>query len=156
MNIHSKTLARIGLIAALYVVITIVLHPISYSNIQVRLSEILTLLPFFMGYPAAIGLWIGCMIANIFGGLGLIDIIFGSLITLIAGLFTARASSLYEASIYPIVFNAFGVALILKITSDLPYLWTALSVGLGQFIAIFVIGIPIMKLLNKKIDLKEY
>ncbi len=153
----TKQLTRIALIAALYVVITVLLAPISYGHIQVRISEILTLLPFYMGYPAALALWIGCMIANAYGGLGLIDIIFGSLITLIAGIFTARARSIYTGAIYPVVFNALGIGYILYYALDLElsYFMHVLYVGGGQFISVVLLGIPLIKLLNKKINLKD-
>ncbi len=147
MKFNASQITKIAAIAALYAVITIVLAPISYGPIQVRISEALTLLPFFMGSPAAVGLWIGCMIANYFGGNGLIDIVFGAGITLIAGLLTARARNLYIGAIYPVLLNAFGVALILYLAFELPYWITALQVGLGQLIAVFVLGILLMKIL---------
>ncbi|MFW5998140.1 MAG: QueT transporter family protein [Bacillota bacterium] len=147
-----KIITRIALIAAIYAVVTIILAPISYGHIQVRISEALTLLPFFLGYNAAVGIWLGCMLANIYGGLGLIDIIFGALISLIAGLFTARSQNIYIAGIYPVIFNAFGIALILNIALGVPYLITVVYVGVGQFISVYIIGIPLMKLLKEKIS----
>ena len=167
----TKDLTRIAAIAAIYVVITIIFSPISYGHIQLRISEALTLLPFYLGLPAVIGLFIGVFIANMAGGLGVIDIIFGSLITLLAAIFTARASSLKKAAIYPVVFNAFGVGLILyfilgirivdpdvgpTISAFLNYLAHVFTVGLGQFAAVYIIGIPLMKLMNKKINLKKF
>ena len=149
MKFNIRQIAKIAVIAALYAVITIILAPISYGAIQVRVSEALTLLPFFMGSPVAVGLWIGCMIANYIGGYGLIDIVFGAGITLIAGLLTARSRKLYIAAIYPVVLNAFGVAFILYYTLELPYWLTALQVGIGQFIAVFILGIILMKILKK-------
>ena len=66
-----------GLIAAAYLALTLVLAPISYGPIQFRVSEALTLLPLI--FPQAVpGLFIGCLLANIFGGYGAIDIICGS------------------------------------------------------------------------------
>ena len=71
-----------ALIAALYTAITVVLAPISYGPMQVRVSEALTILPMFT--PAAIpGLFIGCIFANIMGGAVVLDVIFGSIATLI-------------------------------------------------------------------------
>ena len=71
-----------ALIAAVYVVLTMVFAPFSFSEIQVRIAEALTILPLFT--PAAIpGLFIGCLLGNILGGAALPDIIFGSLATLI-------------------------------------------------------------------------
>ena len=80
---RTKYLTHAAIIAAVYVVLTIIFAPISYGQVQVRISEALTVLPYFT--PAAIpGLFIGCIIANIYGGAGIIDIIFGSLATLFA------------------------------------------------------------------------
>jgi uncharacterized membrane protein len=135
-------------------VLTIILAPISYGAVQVRISEVLTLLPFYLGGWSAIGLWIGCMIANTFGGLGLIDIIGGSLLTLIAGLLSARAKTKWEAGIYPVVINAFGVGLILNLTLNLPYWSTSLYVGLGELISVYVVGIPLMTLIMERIGIK--
>ncbi|MFW5985627.1 MAG: QueT transporter family protein [Halanaerobiaceae bacterium] len=176
----TKEITKVGLIAAIYVVLTLVFAPISYGHIQLRISEALTLLPFYLGYPAVLGLFIGVMLANIAGGFGLIDIIFGSLITLIAAVFTARARSLYTAGIYPVVFNALGVGLILFflqgfrpispvvdeitffsrdiahfINSFVNYLVYVFFVGIGQTGAVYFIGLPLMKLLNTKLDLEN-
>ncbi|AGB40702.1 putative membrane protein [Halobacteroides halobius DSM 5150] len=149
-KINSKLIAKIGILAAIYTVITLLFAPISYGQIQVRISEALTLLPFYFGPWAAIGLWIGCMIANIFGGLGLIDIIFGSLLTLIAGLLATRAHNKWTAGLYPVLINGLGVALILKFTIGLPYWITSLYVGLGEAISVYIIGIPLVGYLAEK------
>ena len=75
-------MAQAAMIAAIYVVVTLVFAPFSYGEVQVRLSEALTILPVFT--PAAIpGLFIGCLISNILGGCIIPDIIFGSLATLL-------------------------------------------------------------------------
>lgn len=71
-----------AVIAALYVVLTLVFAPISFGPVQVRIAEALCILPMFT--PAAIpGLFIGCLIANLIGGGIMLDVIFGSLATLI-------------------------------------------------------------------------
>ena len=71
-----------AVIAALYVVLTLVFAPISFGPVQVRIAEALCILPMFT--PAAIpGLFIGCLIANFIGGGIMLDVIFGSLATLI-------------------------------------------------------------------------
>ena len=76
-----------GIIAALYAALTIALAPISYGPIQLRVSEALTILPYLT--PAAIpGLFIGCLVANILGGLGIYDVVGGSLCTLLAAFLT--------------------------------------------------------------------
>ncbi len=145
----SRVITRIGLLAALYAVITLAAHPISYGPVQVRISELLTLLPFYFGGWAAAGLWIGAMIANAFGGLGLLDIVFGAGITLVAGLLTARAGNLFTAAIPPIILNAFGIAFILHLVMGVSYPATVLYVGAGQFVAVGMLGVPVMKLMEK-------
>ncbi|NLM97903.1 MAG: QueT transporter family protein [Halanaerobiaceae bacterium] len=149
MNYSIKEISKLAIIAATYTVVTVILAPISYGSIQVRLSEALTLLPFYLGTPAAISLWLGCMLANYLGGTGIIDIIFGSLLTLIAGLFTAKSKNLYTAGIYPVLFNAFGVALILHYTVKSPYWLTVLYVAFGQFVSVYIVGIILMRLLER-------
>lgn len=75
-----------ALIASAYSVLTVMLGELGYSWIQVRISEALTPLPFLMGFPAVVGLTIGCFVANWFSPVGLADVIFGPLFTLIAAL----------------------------------------------------------------------
>ena len=75
-------IAQSAAIAALYVVLTLIFAPISFGEMQVRISEALTILPLFT--PAAIpGLFVGCVLGNLLGGAIPLDVIFGSLATLI-------------------------------------------------------------------------
>ena len=86
-NLDLKITSLAGVIAAAYVVLAITFAPISFGVYQVRVSEALTVLPFIT--PAAVpGLFIGVLVANVFGGMGWMDIVFGSLITLVAALAT--------------------------------------------------------------------
>ena len=79
-----RSLALSGLVAALYAVTTILFAPISYGYVQVRISEALTVLPFF--FPQAVfGIFVGCLFANLFGGFGILDVVLGSAATLLAG-----------------------------------------------------------------------
>lgn len=87
MNLTTRRITRAAVIAALYVTLTLVTFPIASGAIQFRPSEALTLLPLFMP-EAILGIWIGCILANWITGCVLLDIIFGSLITLIAGCLT--------------------------------------------------------------------
>ena len=89
------------------------------------------------------------MLANYVGGLGIIDIVLGSALTLIAGLLTARARNMYIAGIYPVAINAFGVAFILYYTLELPYWLSVLQVGVGQFISVYIIGFLLVRIINK-------
>ena len=88
-NKGTQFLAEAAVIGAIYVVLTVLFAPLSYGEVQVRFSEALTILPFFT--PAAIpGVFIGCIIANLFGGAIPVDIIFGSIATLIGAVFTYK------------------------------------------------------------------
>lgn len=146
----ARTIALIGMIAAVYAVVTIALAPLSYGPVQVRVSEALTLLPFFLGPWSAVGLWIGCMLANAYGGFGLLDIVFGCGITLAAGLLSSRMPSLTLAALWPIVLNAFGVAGVLYYAARLPYWPSVLYVGAGQIIAVAALGMPLMTWLRTR------
>ena len=88
-NKNVTFLTQAAMIAAIYVVLTLLFRPISFGEIQVRISEALTILPLFT--PAAVpGVFVGCLIANIIGGGILPDIIIGSLATLIGAVLTYR------------------------------------------------------------------
>ena len=109
-------IAQAAMIAAIYVVLTLIGASFSYGEVQVRISEALTILPVFT--PAAIpGVFLGCLISNILGGCILPDIIFGSLATLIGAVFTwmLRNKSKYLAPLPPIIANVIVVPFVLKI-----------------------------------------
>lgn len=144
-------LAQGAAIAAVYVVLTLVFAPISYGEVQVRISEALTILPFFT--PAAIpGLFVGCIIANILGGCILPDIIFGSLATLIGaiGSYLLRKNP-YLVPVPPIVSNTIIVPLVLfyGYGVNLPIPFMMLTVGIGEAISCGVIGLIFLFTLKK-------
>lgn len=101
----TNTLTRGAIIAALYAALTLLLAPISYGEIQIRLSEALTVLPVLM--PEAVpALAIGCLLANLLGGCPIYDILFGTLATLLAALCTrALRAHLRAALAMPVLFN---------------------------------------------------
>lgn len=86
-HLDLKITSGAGVIAAAYVVLSLTFAPISFGVYQVRISEALTVLPFITA-AAVPGLFIGVLVANVFGGMGWMDIVFGSLITLAAALAT--------------------------------------------------------------------
>ncbi|MBQ2816728.1 MAG: QueT transporter family protein [Clostridia bacterium] len=152
MKLDTKAITRASIIAAIYTAISLLLAPISFGQVQVRLSEALTLLPIFL--PEAVpALFIGCLISNMIGGMGILDIVFGSLCTLIAAIFTylLRKKSAFISAAPPVIINAFGVAAVLHFASGLPYFITVLWVGLGQVLSVYFVGIPLMALLKKRL-----
>ena len=145
-------LTQAAMIAALYVVLTLVFQAISFGEIQVRIAEALTILPAFT--PAAIpGLFIGCLIGNIIGGSILPDIIFGSLATLIGAYFTylLRKRNKFLTPLPPIISNTIIVPFILRYAYglNLPIPFMMLTVGIGELISCGVLGMILYTPLQK-------
>lgn len=141
-----------AMIAAIYVVLTILFRPFSFGEIQVRIAEALTVLPVFT--PAAIpGLFIGCLIGNILGGAILPDIVFGSLATLIGAMLTyvLRKQSRYLAVLPPILSNTLIIPFVLRYAYgvNLPIYWMMLTVGIGEVLSCGVLGIILHSALQK-------
>ncbi len=178
MNYSTKKLVTVAVIGALYAVLTLVLAPISYGAIQFRVSEVLCILPFF--FPeSAVGLTIGCVIANLLGpSAGPLDIIFGSLATLLAGLCTAAIGisarrnentglgSCIAACFMPVLFNAPIIGAVISFSSlkDVTVQYGFLEglvvyggwVGLGEAVVLFALGLPAMRYILKSDSLKAY
>lgn len=138
-----RFLAQGAMIAAVYVALTVVFAPISFSEIQVRVAEALTILPVFT--PAAIpGLFIGCLIGNIAGGALVPDIIFGTLATLIGafGTWKLRRAHPFLAPVPPILANTVIVPFVLKYAYEvpLPVPFMMLTVGAGEILSCGVLG----------------
>lgn len=162
MKLTVKQLSRAAVIAALYAAICFFLKPLSFGSIQLRISETLCVLPIFIP-EAAPGLFIGCIIANLLGGALLIDVVLGSLTTLFAAILTRhiykKTANLYLALFPPVILNALIVgAYVLFIYSDpgttntIPIvLFSMLTVGIGQAIVIYLLGIPFSKALKRSI-----
>ncbi|MGI6169399.1 MAG: QueT transporter family protein [Christensenellales bacterium] len=141
-------LVRGAILAALYVALTMLFQPISFGVVQFRISEILTVFPFFL--PEAIpGLFVGCVISNLLGGNGLLDVIFGSLATLAAAYLTFRCRQKWLAPLPPVLVNAIVVGAMLHYTLSWPLLVSMLSVGLGQLVVCYGGGLPLLYLLDK-------
>ena len=132
-----------AMIAAIYVVLTVVFAPFSFGSVQVRIAEALTILPAFT--PAAIpGLFVGCLIGNILGGAMLPDIIFGTLATLIGAVFTyiLRNQNKFLAPLPPIVANTVIIPYVLRFAygEAIPIPLLMLSIGIGEVISCGVLG----------------
>ncbi|SHJ40371.1 QueT transporter family protein [Parasporobacterium paucivorans] len=147
-------LTQAAIIAALYIVLTFLANAfgLASGSIQIRLSEALTILPFFT--PAAIpGLFIGCLLSNVLTGCVLLDIIFGSIATLIGavGSYLLRKNK-YLVPIPPIVANAVIVPFVLIYGYGLPsasFPFFVVTVAIGEIISCGVLGLLLLKALNK-------
>ena len=144
----TKKIARGAAITALYVVITYFLAPVSFGPIQFRAAEALTVLPII--FPEAVpALFLGVLLANVIGGLGMVDIVGGSLVTLIAAYVTYRNRDNIFAYLSPILFNAFLISIYLHLLFDLPYWITVLQIGVSEAVVVVVLGVPLIKYLKK-------
>ena len=155
---RTARLVRCGMIAAVYVVLCLALQPFSYGAVQVRLAEALCLLPVF-GAEYIVGVTLGCLLANALGST-VIDVVFGTLATLLACLVTWRLRSLrvrglaLPAAVPPVVFNALIVGWEISFFfSDTPAtlpvtLFNMLTVGIGEVISCGVLGVALVKLIE--------
>lgn len=147
----TRSLCLSAIIAALYAALTLLLAPISYGPVQLRLSEAFTVLP--QSIP---GLFVGCLIANIFSPTPSIwDIVFGSLTTLIAacGTYVLRKKPVLAAAC-PIVANGVIVGLMLALLYGLPVALTMGEVAIGELGAVFL-GMVLLTVLKSRVDFNK-
>ncbi|MHB1485105.1 MAG: QueT transporter family protein [Saccharofermentanales bacterium] len=162
MRFTTRQITQAALIAAAYLVLTMAFIPISFGLIQFRIAEALMLLAAIT--PAAIpGLFVGCILANLIGGFGLIDIIFGSIATLIAALVTYYGGRMIPARLQrikpfllplpTIIFNGlivggylpFIIPEIRSLNNSLGIV-LVISIGavmIGELVVTYVLGIPL-------------
>ena len=150
MKITVKDIAINGIIAALYVVLTLITYPLSFEGIQFRFAEVLMLLVFFRK-DYTIGLCVGCALANLFSPLGLIDAGFGTLATLLACIVLCFTRWLWVGALAPVVFNAFIVALEISMVYDIwPEYWiTCAQVAIGE-LAVMAVGYVIVMIFKHR------
>jgi len=166
MNRKILFTVHAAVIAALYVVLTLLANSLGLANyaIQVRFSEALTILPYFT--PAAIpGLFVGCILSNLLTGCLPLDVVFGSMATLLGALGTYQLSSPFKkesaapesshrkwlAPIPPIVANTlivpFVLAYVYAFEGSVPYFM--LTVGVGEVISCGILGLLLLKVLER-------
>lgn len=157
MKKTSSFIARAGLIGAIYVVLTLALPFIGFGPIQFRIGEAMCVLPVL--FPEAVwGLFGGCVIANALGmSLGMTtpwDILIGSLATLIAALITRRMRHDWLIPLPSVIVNAVMIGtmvtyIMLPGMDTAPLLYNILTVGIGQFLSCYLLGLPLLKILKK-------
>jgi len=154
MNKKVLFIVHAATIAALYVVLTLLANVLGLANfaIQLRFSEALTILPFFT--PAAIpGLTVGCTLSNLLTGCLPLDILFGSIATLLGALGTyfLRKLPKWLAPICPIIANTlivpFVLAYVYQFDGSIPYFM--ITVGIGEVISCGVLGMILLNVLSK-------
>ncbi|MFT8425182.1 MAG: QueT transporter family protein [Liquorilactobacillus sp.] len=159
---HEKTVGIIkaGLVAAMYVVLTLTASGLAYGPIQFRLSETLNNLAIFnKRYIWAIT--IGCVIANLWSNLGITDVIFGSLGSLMMtsisywlSKYAKTTTGKLAVSVVVCTVSMWSVALELYLISHIPFWETYLTVAAGE-LAVSVLGAVIIKLVSSRVDFKK-
>lgn len=142
-----------AMIACIYAVFTLVCSAFSYGAIQLRLSEILIFLAFYNRRYIP-GLLVGCMLANAFSPLGIYDVIFGTLASLITCLSLTMISNLFLGAFLGALFNGIIVGAELYFLLDLPFFINAKYVFIGELI-VLLIGVFVFKFLEKNPSLMQ-
>jgi uncharacterized membrane protein len=157
MRFKTRYILQAALIAAIYCILTVILEPIGYGPVQLRLAEALTVLPAIM--PSAIpGLFIGCILANWLGGFGIIDIVFGSIATLLAAFSTyLLRKHRFLFPLPPVIFNGVIVGYYVYYLYDKTYSMglTMLFIGISEFILSYGLGLPLISYINKHPHLRR-
>jgi uncharacterized membrane protein len=163
MNIRYLTKA--SLIAAIYIVLVLLqllpvpLASLTFGPIQLRLAEGLALLP-LVESAAVPGLFVGCLLANLllapYSGFGLIDIIGGSLVTLLAAYLTSKMKTKFTAMLPPVILNGLIVSIWVSYFTKIPYVYTVLGIGGGELASVVLFGSLILYVYEKATSFKEY
>ncbi len=144
----TRFLAYTAMTAAVYVVMTLGVAPLSFGAVQIRFSEALMLLAFLDKRYSA-GLILGCLIANFFSPLGMMDVIFGTTCTAAAlyGM-THFSKTLFTSSLWPVFCNMF-LAIEFYLLEGAPIVFSAVTVALGEFLAVSCVGYVIFRQILK-------
>lgn len=152
-NLTVRQIAFCAVIAAVYAALTIAEAGFAYGEVQIRIAEALCVLPFFA--PVSMwGLFVGCVLANLVGGAGPLDVIFGSLATLLAAWMASRIKIKWLVPLPAVVINMLVIGAVLAYVYYPGMFWSgfgisALGVGAGQLVACFGLGLPLILLIER-------
>ena len=165
MKSNIRKVVFAGLVAALYIALTVASYPLAYEAVQFRISEALTILPFFFPFTVP-GIVIGVFISNMIGPFGLVDAVVGGSASLVAALCTMWIGMRWRESNWskalacfpPVLFNAILIGLMIAYfmfsyneTDNFmtAFLFSGMWVGFGQLVVMYAIGFPLMIILPK-------
>ncbi len=154
----TRSIVNAGLMAAVYVVLTLIFQPISFGAIQFRIAEALTLLP-ILTVDAVPGLFVGCLLANWLGGGIWFDVVLGSIATLLAALCSRKLRNRpVVAALMPAIFNGLIVGPVVYFAyvrapgdpvSVGTLLFNMATVAFGELVVCYVLGMPMLYGLKK-------
>lgn len=154
-HFDTRRLTLAAAVGALYAVTTLFISAfgIAYLPVQLRVSEALCVLPFF--FPeAAPGLFVGCLVANLLSPYGMLDIVFGSLATLIAAIGTARVKHKWLAPLPPVISNGLIVGVLIAFEETgfgsgfmAAFAFNCATVAAGEAVSCYVLGGILLRVL---------
>ena len=158
MKSTTRSLTRAALIAAVYLLLTILFQPISFGAVQFRVSEALTLMPVLTA-DAVPGLLVGCLLANLLGGGIWYDVALGTIATLLAAIATRRfRNQPLLAALMPVLFNGLIVGPVVYFAYvrapgaaiSYPVLFSSMgTVALGELVVCYILGLLLLKTLRR-------
>lgn len=146
---NANKLTRIGVVAALYSVLTYALPSLAYGPIQFRLSEVMTLLAFIDPFYI-LPLTLGCAIANLGSPFGMVDVIVGSLASFLALYSMSKTKNIFLASLWPTFFSfIIGLEILILSNEPINFFLVTSQIMISEFIVVTIIGIPFLKIMEK-------
>jgi uncharacterized membrane protein len=162
---NTRYLTKASLIAAIYIVLVIIqMLPIPIANltfgpVQLRIAEGLVLLP-LVEAAAVPGVFVGCLLSNLllatYSGFGLLDIVGGSLVTLLAAYLTSKMKNKFTGMVPPVALNGLIVSIWVSYFTKIPYLFTAIGIAGGELLSLNIFGTIFLYVYEKSTNLKEY
>jgi uncharacterized membrane protein len=162
MRLNTKKLAVVTVFAALYAVGVVFLAPISFGIVQVRVADAMLPLAMIFGLPGALGLSLGCLVSNVFGGLGIVDIIGGASANLIACSLAwyigrkAKVAQRFLGTVAITVVVGLIVGGYLSWLLQVPLEISVLGVVVGEVIAVNLIGFPLEEAIRRSNIFRKY
>ncbi len=162
MQLNTKKLAVVTVFAALYAVGVGFLAPISFGIVQVRVADAMLPLAMIFGLPGALGLSLGCLVSNVFGGLGIVDIVGGATANLVACTLAwyigrkGRGAQRFLGTVAITVVVALIVGGYLSVLLSVPLEISLLGVLVGEMIAVNLIGFPLEEAIRRSKIFRKY
>lgn len=160
----TRELTLAALVAALYAVMSYFgnIFGLTYGGIQCRFAEALCVLPFF--FPCTVpGLFVGCLITNLMSSVGPLDMVFGSMATLLAAIWTTRMPNRFLAPLPPVICNGIIIgAMIAWYEAGFGpgfwpmFAWNGITVAIGEAIACYGLGGLLLSALEKIPRIEQY
>lgn len=152
-KLTTKQLALSGIVAGLYAAITILTASFAYGNIQFRIADAMCLLV-VLEPSLTIGLTLGCLIANIFSTVSVLDIVIGTAATLLGCLLTVRLRKTWLLPLPTILANAILVGAMLAFVRTPEAFWSGFAVmgaevAAGEIAVLYLLGVPLYLFLKK-------